>query len=40
MSEQIAGTDSVTLWQVADSRRAYGFVYMCMHANVRVCAHV
>ena len=37
-SDRVAGTYSLARPQVADSRRAYGFVYMCMHVYVRVCA--
>ena len=38
-SEQVAGTNSVARRQVADSKRAYGFVYMGMRVQ-RVCTCV
>ena len=36
----MVGTYSVARRLVAVSRRAYGFVYMCMHVYVRVCGCV
>ena len=39
-SERVAGNYNVARRQVADSRRANEFVYMCMHVKVRECTCV